>query len=74
MNSISIIIGVQNNPPSPSFSKRLCRNEGDAMFVILNEVKNLIESISYRAEILRLAPQNDITTQSIRGLGDFLCD
>ena len=25
---------------------RLCRNEGDAMFVILNEVKNLIESIS----------------------------
>ncbi len=26
--------------------QRLCRNEGDAMFVILNEVKNLIESTS----------------------------
>ena len=25
---------------------RLCRNEGNAMLVILNEVKNLIESIS----------------------------
>ena len=25
---------------------RLCHNEGNAMFVILNEVKNLIESIS----------------------------
>ena len=26
--------------------QRLCRNEGNAMLVILNEVKNLIESIS----------------------------
>jgi hypothetical protein len=34
-------------PPHPTLSpQRLCRNEGDAMFVILNEVKNLIESTS----------------------------
>jgi hypothetical protein len=32
-------------------------------FVILNEVKNLKESIGYKTEILRLAPQNDIVTQ-----------
>jgi len=31
--------------------------------VILNEVKNLIESVSYDTEILRLKPQNDIATQ-----------
>ena len=31
--------------------------------VILNEVKNLIESIPYKTEILRLKPQNDIATQ-----------
>jgi hypothetical protein len=63
---------------------RLCHNEGNAMFVILNHspcltlseakglafwlrvnsVKNLIESISYKSEILRLRPQNDIATQS----------
>ena len=34
------------------------------MFVILNEVKNLMESRSYKTEILRLTPQNDIATQS----------
>jgi hypothetical protein len=32
------------------------------MLVILNEVKNLTESISRNPEILRLMPQNDITT------------
>jgi hypothetical protein len=54
--------------PHPSLPlKKLCHNEGDAMFVILNEVKNLIESISYKTEILRLTPQNDIVTQSPRG-------
>jgi hypothetical protein len=37
------------------------------MFVILNEVKNPKESISYKTEILRLTPQNDITTQSLVG-------
>jgi hypothetical protein len=31
------------NLPSP---QRLCRNEGSAMFVILNEVKNLMKSNS----------------------------
>jgi hypothetical protein len=31
--------------------------------VILNEVKNLIESMSYETEILRLKPQNDTATQ-----------
>jgi len=50
--------------------KRLCRNEGNAIFVILNEVKNLRESISYKTEILRLRPQNDITTQSLGGMGE----
>jgi hypothetical protein len=30
-------------------------------------VKNLIESIGWKTEILRLLPQNDITTQSPRG-------
>ncbi|MBI4488704.1 MAG: hypothetical protein HY694_06430 [Deltaproteobacteria bacterium] len=47
--------------------QRLCRNNGNAMFVILNEVKNLIKSTSYIAEILRLKPQNDIVTQSLKG-------
>ena len=37
------------------------------MLVILNEVKNLIESISWKTEILRLTPQNDIATQSLMG-------
>ncbi len=37
------------------------------MVVILNEVKNLIVSIKSIIEILRLKPQNDITTQSLGG-------
>jgi len=46
---------------------RLCRNDEDenAAFVILNEVKNLMDSIRYTTQILRLPPQNDITTQSL---------
>jgi hypothetical protein len=44
---------------------RLCRNEANCLFVILNEVKNLKESISWKPEILRLTPQNDIATQSL---------
>jgi hypothetical protein len=36
-------------------------------FVILNEVKNLIISMCCKTEILRLGPQNDIVTQSLRG-------
>jgi hypothetical protein len=37
------------------------------MSVILNEVKNLVESMGWKTEILRLMPQNDITTQSLDG-------
>ena len=40
----------------------LCHNGGNAMFVILNEVKNLMISTESIIEILRLTPQNDITT------------
>ena len=32
-------------------------------------MKNLRESIGYKIEILRLSPQNDITTQSLEGEG-----
>ena len=35
------------------------------MLVILNEVKNHVESMGWKTEILRLTPQNDITTQSL---------
>ena len=37
------ITKTQKSLPSPG---RLCHNEGNGMFVILNEVKNLMESIS----------------------------
>jgi hypothetical protein len=37
------------------------------MVVILSEAKNLIISTESTIEILRLPPQNDITTQSLRG-------
>ena len=47
--------------------ERLCRNHENAVFVILNEVKNLMHSISYTTQILRLTPQNDIATQSPMG-------
>ena len=49
--------------------RRLCRNEGIGVFVILNEVKNLMISTESIIEILRLSPQNDITTQSLKGEG-----
>ena len=39
------------------------------MSVILNEVKNLVESMGWKTEILRLMPQNDVTTQSPREEG-----
>ena len=47
--------------------QRLCRNHENAVFVILNEVKNLMHSIRYTTQILRLTPQNDIATQSLKG-------
>jgi hypothetical protein len=37
------------------------------MVVILSEAKNLIISNESTIEILRPPPQNDITTQSLRG-------
>ena len=37
------------------------------MVVILNEVKNLMNSSESSIEILRLSPQNDIATQALRG-------
>ena len=59
------IMKILNRAPHPSpLPSRQCRNEGNAIFVSLNEVKNLRESINYKTEILRLRPQNDITTQS----------
>jgi len=52
-------------PPLPSRARRLYRNRGSAMFVILNRVKNLMISTESIREILRLSPQNDITTQPL---------
>ena len=39
---------------------RLSQNPKNVLFVILNEVKNLINTGCYKFEILRLTPQNDI--------------
>ena len=39
----------------------------DGVSVILNEVKNRVVTIGCSIEILRLTPQNDIVTQSLRG-------
>jgi hypothetical protein len=57
-------------PITPTFvlpRRRLCRNDENATCVILNKVKNLMHSIRYTTQILRLTPQNDITTQSLEG-------
>jgi len=54
---------------SPPPSRDCVGMGGNAMLVILNEVKNFIESIGWKTKILRLMPQNDITTQSPRGRG-----
>jgi hypothetical protein len=43
--------------------ERLCRNDENATCVILNKVKNLMHSIRYTTQILRLTPQNDIATR-----------
>jgi hypothetical protein len=53
--------------------QRLCRKDENSTFVILNKVKNLMHSIRYTTQILRLTPQNDITTQSLKGeeVNDF---
>jgi hypothetical protein len=57
-------------PITPTFvlpRQRLCRNDENAAFVILNEVKNLMHSIRYTTQILRRPPQNDIATQPLKG-------
>jgi hypothetical protein len=51
-------------------AERLCRNDKNAPFVILNEVKNLMHSIRYITQILRRKPQNDIA-HSPRGANIF---
>jgi hypothetical protein len=55
--------------PSPSPSRDCVVMGRNAVIVILNEVKNLMISTESIIEILRLSPQNDITTQSPRGKG-----
>ena len=57
------------SPPSKSSPHwRLCRNDENATCVILNKVKNLMHSLRYTTQILRLTPhQNDIRTQSLEG-------
>ncbi len=51
-----------------SFSRGDCvAIDENAASVILNEVKNLMHSMHDRTQILRLTPQNDITTQSREG-------
>ena len=61
------MIKFQARPPSPQ-RDRVAMGEFE-MIVILNEVKNLIISTESIVEILRLMPQNDITTQSPWGEG-----
>jgi hypothetical protein len=46
---------------------KLRRNGSNRTHVILNEVKNLIETTIYKSEILRLRSQNDIATQAPTG-------
>jgi len=53
--------------PSPCVT--LSEAKGLVFWLRVNSVKNLRESIDYKTEILRLTPQNDITTQSPRGEG-----
>ena len=36
-----------------------------AVFVILSEAKNLMDSSTYTSEILRLTPQNDVVGQPL---------
>jgi hypothetical protein len=60
---------TQTNPPSLlTFPLRDCVAMGEpAMVVILSEAKNLIISTESTIEVLRLAPQNDIATQALKG-------
>jgi len=49
--------------PSPCVT--LSEAKGLGFRLRVNSVKNLIKSVSYKTEILRLTPQNDIVTQSL---------
>jgi len=55
---------------NPSTFVTLSVTKGLAFCLRVDSVKNLIESISWKTEILRLSPQNDITTQFPRGEGE----
>ena len=48
--------------PSPFVT--LSETKGPDLKLRVNSVKNLMESVTWLAEILRLMPQNDIVTQS----------
>jgi hypothetical protein len=54
---------------SPSPCVTLSEVKGLAFWLRVNSVKNLIEPTSEKTEILRLTPQNDITTQSLSKRG-----
>jgi len=60
--------------PSPCVTLTLSepKGKGLAFWLSVNSVKNLIESKSYKTEILRLTPQNDIATQALRGVGGLI--
>jgi hypothetical protein len=47
--------------------RRLCRNQKNAAYVILNKVKNLDRSIGYKRRDPSAWPQDDIATQSLEG-------
>jgi hypothetical protein len=49
--------------------ERLCRNKKKTpLGVMLSGAKHLVFSVTRQDEILRLSPQDDIATQSLRGL------
>jgi hypothetical protein len=48
-------------------NERLCHNTHNLIDVMPSKAKHLAFSGSYKVEILRLRPQNDITTESPRG-------
>jgi hypothetical protein len=52
----------------PFYPWRLCRNTRNLIDVmLLSKAKHLAISGCYKGEILRLRPQNDITTQPLKG-------
>jgi hypothetical protein len=45
----------------------MCRNTRNLIDVMLSKAKHLAFSGCHKVEILRLRPQNDITTQPLKG-------